>query len=928
MKRPYSLIVVLILFAPLATQAQNLDSLYTIWQDDTNADSTRISAFNDYIWKGFLFSNPDSAFRLAEELILFGQERSIRSAEAQGHNIQGITWSLQGIYPVALFSHLQSLKIYEEIGDKVGIAAMLNNIGSVYQKLGDHPKSLDYFTQSLKIYEALGNRSKMADSFHNIGLTYHNLENYSSALDYYRKSLAIKEELGDQQRIATTTTNLGFLYREQGDLEEAENYLTQSLKILESLGNIHGMASVTTGLGDIYNKQAKYTKALSSCNSALAFSKKIGSVASQRNACLCLYETYKALGDDTKALAFHENVLTLNDSIFNEENTRKVTQLEMQYEFDKKETAAKAEQQKRDAVALQELKRQKLVRNGFVGGFLVVLLFAGVFLVQRNKIGKEKRRSEELLRSNLLLKKVEADKLKELDGFKSRLYTNLTHEFRTPLTVILGMAEQIKRAPKKHLDEGIALIQRNSHSLLQLINQLLDLSKLESGSLRLKLEQGDIIPYLRYLTESFQTFANSKNLSLQFRTPLETLVMDYDPEQIKQVVTNLISNAVKFTPSGGEVTMRVKSTDMQLILQVADTGIGIDKNDLPHVFNRFYQADESSTRAGEGTGIGLSHAQELVRLMGGKIEVESEPGAGSRFTVFLPITKEASPPQSDQVIPVDLPAATVVTPAAADAALAYVGSEQPAGERPLLLIIEDNRDVVAYLRSCLDDSYELEVAFNGLIGIEKALELTPDLIISDVMMPEKNGYEVCDILKNDERTSHIPIILLTAKADAASKIEGLRRGADAYLAKPFDQEELLVRLARLVEQQQRMMAYFSAKLPISEINKSDVEVEDAFIQKVQHIIEQHYQDENFGLPQLCQKVRMSRSQLFRKLKALTGSSPSDFIRSYRLTKAKALLETSEMNVSEVAWEVGYKDIAHFSKSYKEAFGLSPSTTLK
>ena len=245
---------------------------------------------------------------------------------------------------------------------------------------------------------------------------------------------------------------------------------------------------------------------------------------------------------------------------------------------------------------------------------------------------------------------------------------------------------------------------------------------------------------------------------------------------------------------------------------------------------------------------------------------------------------------------------------------------------PHLLLIEDNPDVVTYLKSCLNDVYQLDVAYNGLIGIEKAIENIPDLIISDVMMPEKNGYEVCDTLKNDERTSHIPIILLTAKADAASKIAGLRRGADAYLSKPFDREELLVRLAKLVERQRRMVAYFSARSPIPEVKKEDVQVEDEFIQKVQHLIEQHYKDEDFGLPQLCQKIRMSRSQLYRKWKALTGASPSDFIRSYRLNKARGLLETSGLNVSEVAWEVGYKDIAHFSKSYQEAFGFPPSAT--
>ncbi|MCO6480754.1 MAG: helix-turn-helix domain-containing protein [Phaeodactylibacter sp.] len=541
------------------------------------------------------------------------------------------------------------------------------------------------------------------------------------------------------------------------------------------------------------------------------------------------------------------------------------------------------------------------------------------------------RRSElhrQALKTNLALEKVEADKLKELDSFKSRLYTNLTHEFRTPLTVILGMAEQIKKAPHQHLDDGVELIRNNGKNLLQLINQLLDLSKLESGAFQLQLQQGDVVPYLRYLAESFQTYANSRNLSLRFHTSLESLVMDYDPEQLKQVVTNLISNAVKFTPSGGEVTVRAKEEDKQLFLEVSDNGVGIDQEKLPYIFNRFYQADSSTTRRGEGTGIGLAHTQELVKLMGGDIAVESQLGKGTTFTISLPIRHTAEPEGYAGAQMEEAPTPLTTLPAAEETFRRPPSTvHRPLfASLPHLLLIEDNPDVVTYLRSCLSDFYQLDVAYNGLIGIEKAIENIPDLIISDVMMPEKNGYEVCDTLKNDERTSHIPIILLTAKADASSKITGLRRGADAYLAKPFDREELLVRLAKLVERQQRMVAYFSARAPIPEVKKEDVQVEDEFIQKVRRIIEQHYKDEDFGLPQLCQKIRMSRSQLYRKLKALTGASPSDFIRSYRLNKARDLLETSGLNVSEVAWEVGYKDVAHFSRSYQEAFGFPPSAT--
>lgn len=545
-------------------------------------------------------------------------------------------------------------------------------------------------------------------------------------------------------------------------------------------------------------------------------------------------------------------------------------------------------------------------------GMLLFLLF---YILRRYELNRQR------LKNNLHLEKLEAERLKELDSFKNRLYTNLTHEFRTPLTVILGMAGQMK-------GEAARLIEANGNNLLRLINQLLDLSRLENHAFQLHLQQADIVPYLRYVTESFQTYANSRNLSLRFFSPAESLTMDFDPEQLKQVLVNLISNALKFTHSGGEVVVRLIPQESRLGIAVQDTGIGIAEAALPHIFDRFYQADNSATRSGEGSGIGLAHARELVTLMEGSLTVQSRPGDGSVFTVLLPLRRTA--PKQEATLPGKEGGAWGVF-------MPEIEPQQEApatapDSRPLLLLIEDNPDVVTYLKSILSGQFRLDIAYNGLIGIEKALAELPDLIVSDVMMPEKDGFEVCDTLKNDQRTSHIPLILLTAKADAASRIAGLLRGADAYLAKPFDKEELLVRLNALLERQQRMAAYFSQKLqggeePLAEASIQEaIEVESAFIKRVRQIVEENFADDNFALPQLCHEIGMSRSQLFRKMKALIDESPSNFIRNYRLTVAKKLLETTDLNVSEVAWKVGYKYLAHFSTSYQEFFGEPPSRT--
>lgn len=568
----------------------------------------------------------------------------------------------------------------------------------------------------------------------------------------------------------------------------------------------------------------------------------------------------------------------------------------------------------------------------FIYAVLFLCLAFGVFWFLRRRL---------LLQNQLQLKQQEAARLKELDSFKSKLYTNLTHEFRTPLTVILGMTKQLaggswQTAEKRA--EGLGLIQRNGESLLQLINQLLDLSKLENKSFILHLQQADIIPYLRYLTESFQSFAESKKIDLRFQSEEDCLIMDFDPEQVKHIVVNLISNAVKFTPESGKISLQCAVGSVQsknpnlptansLLLSVSDTGIGIPPQNLPYVFDRFYQVDGSQTRKGEGTGIGLAHTRELVRLMGGTISVESEVGKGSIFTISLPIQKDPALANSSTSIQVKEMADLTIAPFARPDSIP-AEKHISNGDLPLLLIVEDNHDIVAYLKSFLQDHYQLVVAFNGAEGIKKALESIPDLIISDVMMPEKDGFELCETLKLDERTSHIPLILLTAKADAASRIAGIKRGADVYLAKPFDSEELLVHLASLLARQKRLAAYFSQNLYISE-NVSEeeanaIQIEHAFMQKVNGIIEANYRDENFALPQLCEALAMSRSQLFRKMKALIDESPSPYLKSYRLRKAKELLAAGDITVSEAAWQVGFRELAHFSKSFQAEFGLSPS----
>jgi signal transduction histidine kinase/DNA-binding response OmpR family regulator/streptogramin lyase len=545
---------------------------------------------------------------------------------------------------------------------------------------------------------------------------------------------------------------------------------------------------------------------------------------------------------------------------------------------------------------------------------------------------------------NRRLAEAEALRLKELDLAKSRLYTNITHEFRTPLTVILGMAEQVKSDPKKWFNEGLQLIRRNGKQLLSLVNQLLDLSKLESGDMPLKLVQGDVVNYLKYLTESFHSYAESRDIRLHFLTDLQECRMDYDPEKLGNVVSNLLSNAIKFTPEAGDIYLQIGMRDegrgmmgsaissliphsSSLELVVRDTGIGIPPAAIPHIFDRFYQVDDSSTRRGEGTGIGLALAKELVTLMGGSITVESKVGAGTKFTVQLPITRLAPeiPPDPLKGEPQKQHPAEIfeeITSELPDYGSPFRGSGGV--EKPLVLLIEDHRDVLTYLTSFLSGEYQIVLAKDGQEGWDKALELIPDLIVSDVMMPKKDGFEVCESVKTDERTCHIPVILLTAKAGEKAKIEGLAHGADAYIAKPFNREELMVRIEKLIDGRRRIQEQYAAKGFLRKsASLKPQSLDDIFLQKITGIVEENLSDENFGLPELCRQAAMSRSQLFRKLKALTGQSTNYFIRNVRLEKAKELLETTHLSISEIAYQTGFVNPAYFSRVFKEVFGVPP-----
>ena len=567
-----------------------------------------------------------------------------------------------------------------------------------------------------------------------------------------------------------------------------------------------------------------------------------------------------------------------------------------------------------------------------------------------------KERTKEINEKNQQLEKQtlqlqeQSEKLKELDHVKSRFFANISHEFRTPLTLIMGPLEQMLTGDEeKEQDrkDRVKLMLRNSQRLLNLINQLLDLSKLDSGKMKLQAVRQNIVPFLKGLMDSFHFLAAQNKLDLTFHAEEEDISLYFDLEKLEKVVCNLLSNAIKFTPPGGKITVKVKTNPTPAenfpsgwaSISVADTGVGIPREQLQHIFDRFYQAGVSREHEQKGSGIGLALTKELVTLHHGDIDVKSSNGSeeesrGTGFTLRLPLGKEHLKPEeivdlpgipSQRQKPCEIPQLYPVEKEEEESDIEEKHIELETPEKEIILVVEDSRDVRKYIRGPLEKLYTVIEAVNGKEGIEKAREIIPDLIISDIMMPGADGYELCSVLKQDVLTCHIPIVLLTAKASEENVVQGLETGADDYITKPFNTKILMARIRNLIDLRRQLQQKMKRQMMLQPAEISVSSIDEEFIKELQGAIEKNLSDPEFTVEELGKKLYMSRASLYRKIQALTGESPNHFIRNYRLKRAAQLLKENFGNVTEVAFEVGFSSSAYFTKCFKEQFQQLPSS---
>ena len=524
----------------------------------------------------------------------------------------------------------------------------------------------------------------------------------------------------------------------------------------------------------------------------------------------------------------------------------------------------------------------------------------------------------------------QAVKLEELNRIKSRLFANISHEFRTPLTLTIGPLEDLQHEAAEVLSprhtRKVDLALRNARRLLRLINQLLDVTRLEAGRMELHPKPGDVVGFLRNLVASFAALAERRQVGLAFQADRDALPARFDHDMLEKVVSNLLSNAFKFTEADGRILVSTTMEAEEVVIAVRDTGTGIPPEQQSHIFDRFYQGDDSSTRLQEGTGIGLSLVKEMVELGGGTVTVESAVGFGSTFTLRLPrgevdeaMVRAPARPAPERIVRMDLEQGTT-----GDGASAVADEDQTT-----VLVVDDNADLRAYIGENLAATYRVVFAADGEDGLEQARRHLPDLIISDVMMPKRDGYGLCRAVRQDPALDCIPVILLTARAEGEDKIAGLTEGADDYLVKPFDMQELLLRVQNQIAARQRLrerlQAEGAAAARTLQPGMPDVvSMEEALLEQVRSAVEAHLGDRAFGVEVLASSLGMSRAHLHRKLRDLTGQTPSALIHTMRLERAGQLLAARAGTVTEVAYAVGFSSLSHFSKTFKDHFGVLPS----
>ena len=602
-------------------------------------------------------------------------------------------------------------------------------------------------------------------------------------------------------------------------------------------------------------------------------------------------------------------------------------------------------------LALNILEKKPYKRDNYLKGALVTKANANVLLMQNEEMNKQTARLNALhgkvdtylvqynhqkmyivlfsiilllligimvyiYRTILMKRRIE----EEANKAKLQFFTNISHELRTPLTLIADPVNYIIHDDNLNLQQRnmLQIVQRNVLVLTQLVSEILDFRKVQNGKMELRLSDFNLAESMKQWIKLFSVSAQKKHIAISMDAP-DTIMLRADQDKIERICYNLLSNALKYTSEGGEITLTAKEEGGRVMISVADNGCGISSDELPYIFDRFYQAKN----AGRGTGIGLAIVKAFTELHHGEVSATSIEGKGSTFTIHIPVRQkgEVTNQPTEKIEQLVEPSSAEEVPNQARHIDELIQPYQT--DKPEVLIIDDNVDIRTYLRSVLSEKYNVSEAADGKVGLELARKIVPDIVLSDIMMPVMDGLAFCQQLKTDKAISHIPVILLTARSLDEQRAEGYEHGADAYLSKPFSLRLLLSRIDNLIESRKKLNQTWSKGVEDDEIGNISNEIDKSFLKQLRKIIQENLANSDLSVEQIGDEIGLSRVQLYRKVKALTGYSPVEIVRKARLTRARHLLQTTERTVSEVAYAVGFSTPSYFSKCYKDEFGENP-----
>lgn len=910
-----------LLFFATSTFGQDylVDSLAVQLRNHPREDTTRVKLLNElsYQYQWFNFYH---ALQYADEALVLAKQLSYKKGIAVAKNrIAHCNWEL-GDSELAIEQALQAATIAEKEGLTSILAESFRILAINYRDQKDYEKAGLYINKAEKLAFQIENWDLLSRVYNFAGVIQFSKKNIDTALVLYKRALSITEtHTTSNFQLSQIYSNIGEIYGNQPDTNPAleHEFFRKALAIAKETRNRSAEAAILNNLGKVMMKKKRYTEADEYFHASLDLARELSLKRVIKNVYLSLVDLNVRKGKSVEANAYMEHYYDLRDSLLNEKKTRQIVELEARFEAEKKEQMI--------LFLEQESRMQAFSKNIWIVGSVFLLIFGvTIYYLQQQRSRKTKQLLEKQRELN--------SKLQETDQLKTRFFTNISHEFRTPLSLIIAPLEARLASPSNpNCDKSeLYLVKRNAERLLDLINQMLDLSKLDAGKMNLRIQQSNLEDFLNIISASFDSLAENKGIHFTRSISVPQTNTWFDADKLEKIINNILFNAIKFTPRGGAVILSIHSgSDGQdLRVKITDTGKGIPEGDLVHVFTPFYQSKNNADDTNTGTGLGLSLVNELVRLYNGEIEISSQVDKGTTITISLPVVRERLP-NAEEV------QATVYHPAPKREQLKFVGyrdihvntENRDDADLDSILIVEDNADLRNFVASGFRDHFRIYTAKDGEEGLQLAIEHIPNLIISDVMMPRMDGIEMTERIRADERTSHIPVILLTAKADGESRKDGFRTGADDYIAKPFSKDELHIRAVNLIELRKKLAAKFRATMaavPVSNVDMPEPSLDEKFLRQLKSVIHAHISDATFGVEDLAAEMCLSRTQLFRKVKALLQISPSELINDIRLQKAASMIKAKSDTLAQIGYAVGFNEQSYFAKRFRKKFGVSPS----